>query len=292
MFKKNSAVKINKNVSGLVRKFRNMEKTVVFKNTTPKKVLKFIRDLASAMHIFNKADYTALYSCGCGINECAVDYGGSSFNWIFNDLIKDILRCKNGVEVRTKITSDGSFESYIDVSIWALDEECPDCTALREEVKKMRPDSLLQQAVYSHGLATGFGANLVKAEVAEANLRKLTSLRGKEICCAWKNQQIGGFGCFVQGEVTVASNKDLWSFVARDGSRKFNLNENIEYLIERKEDIDFSVCDHTEFFVIPQKLVGFWAKEWFVRSVAGGRELVEKLKKEGYKVWITAARHK
>lgn len=292
MFKKNSAVKINKNVSGLVRKFRNMEKTVVFKNTTPKKVLKFIRDLASAMYIFNKADYTALYSCGCGINEYAVDYGGSSFNWIFNDLIKDILRCKNGVEVRTKITSDGSFESYIDVSIWALDEECPDCTALREEVKKMRPDSLLQQAVYSHGLATGFGANLVKAEVAEANLRKLTSLRGKEICCAWKNQQIGGFGCFVQGEVTVASNKDLWSFVARDGSRKFNLNENIEYLIERKEDIDFSVCDHTEFFVIPQKLVGFWAKEWFVRSVAGGRELVEKLRKEGYKVWITAARHK
>ena len=90
----------------------------------------------------------------------------------------------------------------------------------------------------------------------------------------------------------MASNKDLWSFVARDGSRKFNLNENIEYLIERKEDIDFSVCDHTEFFVIPQKLVGFWAKEWFVRSVAGGRELVEKLRKEGYKVWITAARHK
>ena len=292
MFKKNSAVKINKNVSGLVRKFRNMNKTVVFKNTTPKKVLKFIRDLASAMHIFNKADYTALYSCGCGINECAVDYGGSSFNWIFNDLIKDILRCKNGVEIRTKITSEGSWEPYIDVSIWALDEECPDCTALREEVKKMRPDSLLQQAVYSHGLATGFGANLVKAEVAEANLRKLTSLRGKEICCAWKNQQIVGFGCFVQGEVTVASNKDLWSFVARDGSRKFNLNENIEYLIERKEDIDFSVCDHTEFFVIPQKLVGFWAKEWFVRSVAGGRELVEKLRKEGYKVWITAARHK
>ena len=87
-------------------------------------------------------------------------------------------------------------------------------------------------------------------------------------------------------------NKDLWSFVARDGSRKFNLNENIEYLSERKEDIDFSVCDHTEFFVIPDKIVGFWAKEWFVRSVAGGRELVEKLRKEGYKVWITAARHK
>lgn len=156
----------------------------------------------------------------------------------------------------------------------------------------MRPDSLLQQAVYSHGLATGFGANLVKAEVAEANLRKLTSLRGKEICCAWKNQQIGGFGCFVQGEVTVASNKDLWSFVARDGSRKFNINENMEYLIDRKEELDFSVCDHTEFFVVPKKIVGFWAKEWFVRSVAGGRELVEKLRKEGYKVWITAARHK
>lgn len=292
MIKNNNDVKMNKNVSGLVRKFRNMNKSVVFKSTTPKKVLKFIRDLASAMQMFNKADYTALFTCGCGISEYAVDYGGTSFYWIFNDLVRDILRCKNGVEVRTKITSEGSWEPYMEVSVMALDEECPECAELREEVKKMRPDSLLQQAVYSHGLATGFGANLVKAEVAEANLKKLTSLHNKEICCAWKSQQIGGFGCFVQGEVTVASNKDLWSFVARDGSRKFNINENMEYLIDRKEDIDFSVCDHTEFFVIPQKIVGFWAKEWFVRSVAGGRELVEKLRKEGYKVWITAARHK
>ena len=62
MIKNNNDVKMNKNIAGLVKKFRNMKKSVVFKSTTPKKVLKFIRDLASAMQIFNKADYTALYT--------------------------------------------------------------------------------------------------------------------------------------------------------------------------------------------------------------------------------------
>ena len=107
---KNNDVKMNKNIAGLVRKFRNMEKTVVFNNTKPNKVMKFVRDLASAMQMFNKADYTALYSCGCGINEYAIDYGGSSCYGIFNDLIRDIRRCKSGVEVRTKITSEGAWE--------------------------------------------------------------------------------------------------------------------------------------------------------------------------------------
>ena len=291
MFKKNNLPKTNKNITGLVKKFRNIE-IVIDNKMTISQIVDVIRDLVSLISV-SEADIRTYYACGCEAEWGSENFErGCLYKYIITRVMYIITSFKGGVSVNVESLTDTYKRVHYGITINALEEECPDCTALRKEVKKMRPDSLLQQAVYSHGLATGFGANLVKAEVAEANLKKLTSLRGKEICCAWKNQQIGGFGCFVQGEVTVASNKDLWSFVARDGSRKFNLNENIEYLIERKEDIDFSVCDHTEFFVIPKKLVGFWAKEWFVRSVAGGRELVEKLRKEGYKVWITAARHK
>lgn len=288
---KNNNVKTNKNITGLVKKFRNIE-IVIDNKMTISQIVDVIRDLASLISV-SEADIRTYYACGCEAEWGSENFErGCLYKYIITRVMYIITSFKGGVSVSVESLMDTYKRAHYCITINALEEECDECAALREEVKKMRPDSLLQQAVYSHGLATGFGANLVKAEVAEANLRKLTSLRGKEICCAWKNQQIGGFGCFVQGEVTVASNKDLWSFVARDGSRKFNLNENVEYLIERKEDIDFSVCDHTEFFVIPKKLVGFWAKEWFVRSVAGGRELVEKLRKEGYKVWITAARHK
>ena len=292
MIKKNNLPKANKNIAGLVKKFRNI-KVVIDNKMTISEIVEIIRNLASLISV-SEASVRSYYACGCEAEWGSEDFkGGCIYKYIITRMIYIITSFKGGVILSVEALPGTEKKGlYLNITINALKEECDECAALREEVKKMRPDSLLQQAVYSHGLATGFGANLVSSEVAEANLRKLTSLRGKEICCAWKNQQIGGFGCFVHGEVTVASNKDLWSFVARDGSRKFNLNENVEYLIERKEDIDFSICDHMEFFVIPDKIVGFWAKEWFVRSVAGGRELVEKLRKEGYKVWITAARHK
>lgn len=177
-------------------------------------------------------------------------------------------------------------------------EICDDCAAMPGRVawfkENMRPDTLLQGSIYSHGLATGFGVNEVSAEKAEENLKTLLDLVGsnKEICCSWKTQQIGGFGLFVRGEVTIASSKDLWSYVGRNGSREFNVDENYEYIIDRKEDLDFSLWDHTEFFVKPKEVIAFWAKDWFVRDVPGGRELVEKFRQRGYRVYITRRRHR
>ena len=177
-----------------------------------------------------------------------------------------------------------------------VDEDCQSCIKNVNKVARlketMRPDSLLQQAIYSHGLATGFGVE-VSAEVAEDNLKKFLCLsEDKEICCSWKNQQIGGFGLFIKGEVTIASNRDLWSYVGRSGQREFNSDEYEDYIISRRDEVDFSVWDHTEFFVKPKELIAFWAKDWFVRNVPGGRELVKKLQGWGYKVYITKPRHR
>ena len=97
---------------------------------------------------------------------------------------------------------------------------------------------------------------------------------------------------FVRGEVTIASNRDLWSYVGINDTRDFSVDEMYEYLIDRKEDLDLTVWDHTEFFVKPKEVIAFWAKDWFVRDVPGGRELVEKFRQKGYRVYITRRRHR
>ena len=77
-----------------------------------------------------------------------------------------------------------------------------------------------------------------------------------------------------------------------DGSREFNPDENEKYLISRRDELDLSVWDHTEFFVKPKEFIAFWAKDWFIKDVPGGREFVNKLRKMGHKVYITRRRHR
>lgn len=297
MLKKNNLPKANNNISGLVKKFRNMNIAIDNKMAISQ-IVEVIRDLASLISV-SEADIRTYYACGCEAEWASEDFEmGCLYKYIITRVMYIITSFKGGVSVNVESLTYAYKRVHYGITINALEEECDECAAMPQHVAElkeaMRPDSLLQNAVYSHGLATGFGVNEVSAEKAEENMKTLLDLVGsnKEICCSWKTQQIGGFGLFVRGEVTIASNKDLWSYVGRDGSREFNVDENYEYIIDRKEDLDFSVWDHTEFFVKPKELIAFWAKDWFVRNVPGGREFVEKLRKEGYKVWITAARHK
>ena len=239
--------------------------------------------------------YAETYKCGCCYDHI---YGPNRET--LETMANRLLEEKEAIEkIEFTIYYDDEFDSIGAPTIEVFRKDiCEECLREIQEVVElkeiMHPDSLLQQAIYSHGLATGFGVNEVSAEKAEENLKTLLDLVGsdKEICCSWKTQQIGGFGLFVRGEVTIASNKDLWSYVGRSGSREFNVDESYEYLIDRKKDLDLTVWDHTEFFVKLKELIAFWAKDWFVRDVPGGRELVEKLQDWGYKVYITKPRHR
>lgn len=247
-------------------------------------------DLCDILHGY------AYYSCGCEVYGFTSNFDGvfdiGRCYYLVKKYIQDIQ--KEGGEIKFKIDLS-RFTVLMDVQ---YSELCDDCAAMPGRVawfkENMRPDSLLQQAIYSHGLATGFGDNKVSAETAEKNLMTLLDLHWEEteICCSWKNQQIGGLGMFIRGEVTIASNKDLWSYIGYTGNRDFNVDENYEYIIDRKEDLDFSLWDHTEFFVRPKEVIAFWAKDWFVRDVPGGREFVNKLREMGHKVYITRRRHR
>ena len=296
MIKKNNLPKINKNIEGLVKKFSNVKISIDNKMDI-NKIVEVIRDIASLISV-SEADVRSYYACGCEAGWASEVFEGGCYKYIITRMIYIITSFKGGVSVNVESMTDTYKKAHYCITINALEEKCDACAAMPARVAElketMHPDSLLQQAIYSHGLATGFGVNEVSSERAEENLKNLLDLvgSGKEICCSWKSQQIGGFGMFVRGEVTIASNKDLWSYVGRSGSREFNPDEYEEYLISRRDELDLSIWDHTEFFVKPKEVVAFWAKYWFVRDVPGGREFVEKLRKEGYKVWITAARHK
>ena len=240
----------------------------------------------------------AYYKCGCEVEGFSSHFEEDCL-WSYDHAIYLVNKCMCEI-----YTEGGEISFGIDLVNFTVSmkveysEQCEDCLEASRYVlqlkETMRPDTLLQGSIYSHGLATGFGVNEVSAEKAEENLKTLLDLveSDKEICCSWKTQQIGGFGLFIKGEVTIASNRDLWSYVTEDGSREFNPWEYEDYIISRKDEVDFSVWDHTEFFVRPKEVVAFWAKDWFVKRVPGGREFVEELRREGHKVYITKPRHR
>ena len=246
--------------------------------------------------------FKTCYKCGCVDDdkwwfEENLDLSEKDIEKRVLKSFETLLKKEEIIEIMFNIVHDEDAPRYdmINIEI-TVDEPCQGCIENVDKVEQlkqaMRPDSLLQQAIYSHGLATGFGVE-DSAEVAEDNLKKFLCLsEEKEICCSWKSQQIGGFGMFVRGEATIASNRDLWSYVGRSGQREFNVSEMGEYIIDKKSDLDFSVWDHMEFFVRPKDFIAFWAKDWFVRNVPGGRELVKKLQGWGYKVYITKPRHR
>ena len=241
------------------------------------------------------AEYTEVYSCGC--------YYDQEYDPCRSRLEKAMSRILKEKEMIEKLEFTIFYSDRLDCigapSIYITRKEiCEECLEMPRRVAEiketMRPDSIFQNSIYSHGLATGFGSNQVSAETAEDNLMTLLGLRWEEteICCSWKTQQIGGFGMFIRGEVTLASNRDLWSYVGINNSRDFNVDEFGKFIIDRRDELRLGWQDHTEFFVKPKELIAFWAKDWFIRDVPGGRELVEKLQGWGYKVYVTRRRHR
>ena len=241
------------------------------------------------------AEYTEVYSCGC--------YYDQEYDPCRNRLEKAMSRILKEKEMIEKLEFTIFYSDRLDCigapSIYITrNEVCEECLEMPRRVAEiketMRPDSLFQGSIYSHGLATGFGANIVSAGIADMNYKYFSALigSGKEVCCSWKSQQIGGFGVFVRGEVTLASNRDLWSYVGYTSNRDFNVDEFGKFIIDRRDELRLGWQDHTEFFVCPKEVIAFWAKDWFVRDVPGGRELVEKFRQKGYRVYITRRRHR
>ena len=170
------------------------------------------------------------------------------------------------------------------------DEWCYNCSRVMELGEEMRPDSLLQQAIYSHGLATGFSGTVSPQEIVE----RIISLRGDiEICASWKSQMIGGCGLFIKGDVLFASNADLWSTLNGSGCRIFETSGRRCQLFSKREELDLTQWDHTEFIIKHPQAVGFWMKDWFYNANSDHRKIFDAMKKLGLPgpVCIVKSRH-
>ena len=193
--------------------------------------------------------------------------------------------CVDRLSPNTSYMKGGHFEIVDGLIVYRIreNESCCNCGEVAAIKNAAKPDSLLQQAIYSHGLATGFSGKKSWEDVEESFFGVINAAESKgEICCSWKTQCIGGFGIFVQGEVTLASNRDMWSTVNKAGDRIFN-TEDDDYtsnIITSKEQLDFTVWDHTEFFVKPKMFYGFWAKQWFYSA---HKEEIDEFVKRGCK---------
>ena len=152
--------------------------------------------------------------------------------------------------------------------VYKKEGDCPKCQSLQYDCSP--EDTILQRGIYSHGLATGYGEK--SRETFEGIKDKIARLifdsqrkEENDYCVSWKTQCIGACGAFVRGKVTLASNIDLFSEINKKGWRVFDMSSwRAKGLFLKREQLDLSVWDHTEFWVQPRNIVGFWFKDWFI----------------------------
>lgn len=248
-----------------------------------------------ALGLFEKMsfciDAEAHYKCGCIVNSNIDD--GLRFE---NFSIRSFKRYFDGhVPSKIKVNFiDFSGDRYFAGFNIFVDEECDDCRDSSQWKQEHWPDSLLQGSIYCHGLATGFsGQHLSISEIA-SRVFAIPEIekQGGELCCSWKTQPIGGCGFYLSGDVTVAANRDVWSHVNKLGERVIGSDSYYwKFLIERREDLDLTLWDHTEFFVVPHKIRGFWVKDWFAKSEPRILEVAKIIEEEmGVKTYIVHRR--
>lgn len=248
-----------------------------------------------ALGLFEKmgfyVDVDVHYGCGCVVNSNVDD--GLRFE---NFSIQEFKRYFDGhVPPKVEVSFVDLNEEYVAGIDVFLDEECDTCKESKQWKKGHKPDSLFQGSIYCHGLATGFsGQHLSIQEIANRVLAipEIEKEFG-ELCCSWKTQPIGGCGFYLSGDVTLAANRDVWSHVNKLGDRVIG-DDSIYWdsLIERREDLDLTQWDHTEFFVVPHKIRGFWVKDWFVKSEPRILEVAKILEEGmGVKTYIIHRRH-
>ena len=206
------------------------------------------------------------YSCGCT-----------------EDMSFDQVSCTPyDTKYEFKIKYDARDMDYVLYAILHIDDICFNCYETKKVLEYMAPeDTLLQNAYYSHGLSTGYGRKRISSmeDVKDRINGIFTAANNNSpICASWKTQPIGTFGVYVGGKITLASNKDLWSKINKHGDRVFDAYDSdlSEYIFQKIEDLDLTVWDHTEFWVIPEKIGGFWIKESFANSHP---EFVKELQK-------------
>ncbi len=163
---------------------------------------------------------------------------------------------------------------------------CPKCAATYAAKESMRPDASIQNAVFTHGVDTGFTASWCLKQGIERSLAAVSDMAASrarnEICGAWNNEYVGNVGIFIKGEATAAFTSDCCSFINALGDRIPGAN-SVEYFTSADE-MAAHHCHYHEFFVRPRVITGVWAKADAPEEAKA--EILAFAKKNGLKLTI------
>ena len=101
MLKKNNLPKININIAGLIKKFRNIN-VVIDNKMTIDKIAEVIRNLASLISV-SEADVRSYYACGCEAEWGSENFErGCLYKYIITRVMYIITSFKGGVSVNVE----------------------------------------------------------------------------------------------------------------------------------------------------------------------------------------------
>ena len=137
MLKKNNLPKANNNISGLVKKFRNMNIAIDNKMAISQ-IVEVIRDLASLISV-SEADIRTYYACGCEAEWASEDFEmGCLYKYIITRVMYIITSFKGGVSVNVESLTYAYKRVHYGITINALEEECDECAAMPQRVAELK----------------------------------------------------------------------------------------------------------------------------------------------------------
>lgn len=158
--------------------------------------------------------------------------------------------------------------------------EAHDLNAILNESWRYCPqDTLLDNMVWSHGVATGFVKSDKSWDDYIENFKKICMNNTMELCCSDKSQRIGAWGVYLSGQIKVASIHDLWSgrLCKSSKQRIWNTSDTEEYLVYDKINYmkGLNKYDHTEVILYHYRIRGIWIKQWYWKKLT--KEEKEKM---------------
>ena len=153
----------------------------------------------------------------------------------------------------------------------AVESKCSSCWLITD-IQRIycdeceRPTGFDNITLY-HGLAA-FTGEYTMSHALE-NLKTIIEHPEYQICCSTKTN--GNIGIITKGEVLVASNMDLWTYIDPDTCRRYyeydpcahvhSKYRRADYIISDASQLDSTVWEHDEMVTANNKITAIWIKQ-------------------------------
>lgn len=131
-------------------------------------------------------------------------------------------------------------------------------------LESVKPCAALQDITLAHGMRA-FSAKALGATVVNAFKQIIQVAKaGKDICCSLPGEEIGSFGIFVKGDITLLAREDLESYVdaaAAVGGRLFDYTNSWlrgSLIVDKKSVAPYNDGRYHEAWCRNFKVVGCW----------------------------------